>query len=142
MLGLGVDLIEIERIRRVRERHGARFLEKVFTDQELDYCLAKTDPAPSLAARWAAKEAAAKALGVGLGAELRFRDIAVLRDARGRPELHLSERAQERFGNARFLVSLSHHETTAVAVVAYLGEAEAPPAPGRSAVSKKATEDR
>ncbi len=122
MLGLGIDLIEIERIRRVRERHGLRFLEKVFTNEELDYCLAKADPAPSLAARWAAKEAAAKALGVGLGGELQFRDVSVLRDSRGRPELQLSERAQERFGRARFLVSLSHHETTAVAVVAYLGE--------------------
>ena len=127
MLGLGVDLIEIERIRRVRERHGSRFLEKVFTDEELDYCLAKADPAPSLAARWAAKEAAAKALGVGLGADLQFRDVAVLRDARGRPELRLSEKAQERFGPARFLVSLSHHETTAVAVVAYLGDASPTP---------------
>ena len=71
VLGIGIDLIEIDRIRQAWQRHGERFLNRIFTDRELDYCLTKKDPAPSLAARWAAKEAVAKALGVGLGESLK-----------------------------------------------------------------------
>jgi holo-[acyl-carrier protein] synthase len=124
LLGLGIDLIEIERIRTAMSSHGQRFLERVFAEQELDYCLSKRDPAPSLAARWAAKEAAAKALGVGFGEDLQFRDVIVMRLPSGQPTLQLSLRAQQRFGQAQFLISLSHDRTRATAIVAYLGDAK------------------
>jgi holo-[acyl-carrier protein] synthase len=122
VLGIGIDLIEIDRIRRAWQRHGERFLSRIFTDEELDYCLPKSDPAPSLAARWAAKEAVAKALGVGLGDTLKFRDVSVRRGPDGKPSIELSVEARAHFGEARFLVSLSHHGTAATAVVAYLGD--------------------
>ena len=132
MLYTGIDLIEIARIERAIDRWGDRFLRRVFTPAELS---AYGGRARSLAARWAAKEAAAKLLGVGLrglGAAGRtegavaFTEIEVLGDARGRPILTLYGQAAEharRLGLREIALSLSHtHEHAIASVVALAGQ--------------------
>ena len=96
ILGIGHDLVQTERIRGVYTRTGHRFLDRVFSAAEKSYALRKQDPVPTLAKRFAAKEACAKALGTGFGAEAHFREIEVVNDAKGTPVLHLSGRAAMR----------------------------------------------
>jgi holo-[acyl-carrier protein] synthase len=118
-LSVGVDIIEIERIKQVLQRHGERFLHRIYTEAEIAYCRGRV---PELAARFAAKEAASKALGtgiVGLGG-IFWREVEVLPDARGKPLVHLHGRAQDRaqsLGLNEFAISLSHSQEYAVAFV-------------------------
>lgn len=109
----GIDIIEIERIDATMARHGIRFLERVFTAGEVEQSRGRAE---SLAARFAAKEAAFKALGVRVG----WREVEVRREPGGKPRLLLHGRARERaarLGLARWSVSLSHSRGHAVAVV-------------------------
>lgn len=120
ILGTGLDLVSIERIRRFRERHGERGLRRLFTDDELSYCLAQVDPIPSLAARFAAKEAFFKAVGTGFGVGGDWRDVEVTRDARGAPSLRVSGRAEassKAAGVRAAHLSLTHTDEVAGAVV-------------------------
>jgi len=121
MLTTGVDLIEIARIERVLARYGDRFLERVFTPAEILYCRAR--PA-ELAARFAAKEAVSKALGVGVRMMARdginWREAEIVGDARGKPLVRLHGRAAERaaeLGLSEWAVSLSHAQDHAIAFV-------------------------
>lgn len=121
MLTTGVDLIEIARVERVLERYGDRFLERVFTPAEVAYCRAR--PA-ELAARFAAKEAVAKALGVGVRMLARdgigWHEAEVIGDHRGKPLVCLHGRAAERaetLGLTEWSVSLSHAREHAIAFV-------------------------
>lgn len=116
MLTVGVDLVDIERIRQTVERFGDRFTSRVFTADEL--AAANGRPA-SLAARFAAKEAAAKALGWGIG-QIAWRDIEVVSDDRGKPALRLHGPAGERartLGIAELALSLAHERALAIAFV-------------------------
>ena len=106
--GLGNDIVEIERIRKSYERHGYRFLTKLFSEKEQDYCLKFKDPVPHIAARFSAKESIAKALGTGFGEHLSWLEIEVLNDSAGKPAVYFSTSAQERFGNPHILISISH----------------------------------
>ena len=120
MIGLGTDLIEIERIERSVERFGERFLERVFTPGEIAYCYAKKASAESLAARFAAKEAGAKALGTGISRGVSWKEFEVRRQPGQRPELHLSGRAAEiaaALGVRRVSLSLTHSRAMSMAVV-------------------------
>lgn len=121
MIGLGIDAVEIDRFRRALARRPA-LAHRLFTDGERAYGARFADPAPRLAARFAAKEAAMKALGVGLGA-FAFRDVEVTRSASGAPSLQVSgaaaSLAQHR-GVTSFQVSITHTDRTAEAVVAAL----------------------
>jgi holo-[acyl-carrier protein] synthase len=122
-LTTGVDIIEIDRVRAAIERHGHRFLNKVYTEIELF----QTDLRPaSLAARFAAKEAVSKALGCGIG-PVGWRDIEIRLDEARRPKIFLAGPAQElasRLGLDCWQVSLSHSQTLAVAfVIAFHGAA-------------------
>src|ERR1700733_16047594 len=92
VIGLGTDLIEIERIERSVARFGERFLERVFTPGEIAYCYAKKTSAESLAARFAAKEAGAKALGTGTSRGVSWKEIEVTREMGQRPMLHFRGR--------------------------------------------------
>lgn len=121
MLTTGVDLIEIARVERMLERYGERFLERVFTPAEILYCRGR--PA-ELAARFAAKEAVSKALGVGVRMIARdgilWKDVEVIGDARGKPFIHLYGRAAERAGElglTEWAISLSHTREHAIAFV-------------------------
>jgi holo-[acyl-carrier protein] synthase len=120
VIGLGTDLIEIERIERSVERFGERFLERVFTSGEIAYCYAKKASAESLAARFAAKEAGAKALGTGISRGVSWKEFEVRRQPGQRPELHLSGRAAEiaaALGVRRLSLSLTHSRAMSMAVV-------------------------
>jgi len=114
--GLGHDLIEISRIRQSVERHGEHFLNRVFTGKEIAYCRKFEDPVPHFAGRFAAKEAIAKALGTGFGADLGWHDIEVLNDERGKPVVRASDALTKNFGNVCLLVSISHAADHASAV--------------------------
>jgi len=116
--GIGVDVVEIERIEEVLGRHGRRFLEKILTEEERAYCDLQADPLPHIAARFAAKEAVAKALGTGIGRDLGWLDMEVRRDPRGAPEMFLSGAGAEfarQVGIVEVKISLSHAKTCAVA---------------------------
>jgi len=110
----GIDTIEIARIRRLFEHYGHRFLERIFSGSEQEYCLGFRDPAPQLAARFAAKEAVAKAMGLGIGRELHWLDMEVCKSERGRPELKICERLRSRFDSIS--ISLTHCREYASAV--------------------------
>lgn len=118
--GIGVDLVEIDRIRGLLERYGDRIRGRLFTERELDECTGRADRNDCLAARFAAKEAAFKALGTGKAAGFRWHDVEVIRPAGGAPELSFhglaGERARE-LGVSRAHVSLSHDGGLACAVV-------------------------
>lgn len=115
LTGLGTDIIEIERIRRLVKSYGQRFLDKIFTHEELSYCLRHKDPAPSLAGRFAAKEAIVKALGLGFR-DIGWKDIAIERDSLGRPTAVFSSQLAGRFSHLQLLVSISHCRSYATAV--------------------------
>lgn len=121
ILRTGVDLIEIRRVAEMIERHGARFLNRVFTGLEQRDCAGR---ASSFAARFAAKEAAAKALGCGIG-DVSWLEIEIRSDARRAPYLVLAgegERLAKEQGLTTWSVSLSHAENMAIAFVAAMGE--------------------
>ncbi len=120
MYSVGVDIIEIERIQGVLDRWGQRFLRRVYTPAEADHCRGRV---ASLAARFAAKEAVSKALGTGIG-RVRWHDIEVLPDARGKPEVRLHGHARQRANASRLTdvaISLSHSREYAVAFVLMWG---------------------
>jgi len=121
MLTTGVDLIEIARVERVLSRHKERFLKRVFTPKEIAYCRGR---ASEFAARFAAKEAVSKALGVGMRVlapdGIYWKDVEVIGDRRGKPLIRLSGRAAERsdeLGLTEWAVSLSHDREHAIALV-------------------------
>jgi len=119
IVGIGIDLIELERIRRVLDRHGDRFLDRVLTPAERAYCHRHLDPAPPIGARFAAKEAVLKALGTGLARGMRWQDVEIVRDEQGAPRAELSgeaSRLARKRGVDRVLVSLTHDRGNAAAV--------------------------
>ncbi len=116
MLSTGVDIIEIPRIKQVLDRYGQRFLKRVFTPQEIDYCRGR---APNLAGRFAAKEATMKALGTGVRG-VGWKDIEVVRADSGAPSVKLHGRAAtraERLQVTEISLSISHSREYAVAFV-------------------------
>lgn len=120
IIGTGLDAVSIRRFTRFLERWGERGLLRVFTDAEREYCHALADPVPSLAARFAAKEAFFKATGLGWGRGGDWRDVEVRRDTSGRPSLHLHRRAASvarSRGAGRTHLSLSHTADLALAQV-------------------------
>ncbi|WP_183812186.1 holo-ACP synthase [Tunturibacter empetritectus] len=121
VLGVGTDLIETKRIKESIERYGEQFLERVFTAGEIAYCVRKKkNAAESFAARFAAKEAGAKALGTGISRGITWKELEVRREASGKPTLHLSGRAAElakAMGVRRVQLSLTHSRELAMAVV-------------------------
>ena len=125
VIGIGTDLMEIARIAQSIDRFGERFLERVFTPGEIAYCRRKQKTAAeSFAARFAAKEAGAKALGTGISRGVSWLELEVGREPGGRPLLSLSGRAAERaqsLGITRIVLSLTHSRDVAFAVVVMEG---------------------
>ena len=120
ILGTGIDIIEIDRVARSIERFGERFLDRIFTSGEIAYCSRKKNAAESFAARFAAKEAGAKALGTGIQHGAAWKELEVQRQPGSRPTLHLSGRASElasQLGVRRIALSLTHSQTIAMASV-------------------------
>jgi holo-[acyl-carrier protein] synthase len=124
ILRSGVDMIEIERISDALGRHGEHFLQRIYTSAELAECEGDIcQHAPSLAARFAAKEAAAKALGTGIG-NISWQDIEILHEGNGQPVLELYSKAKElaaTLGLTNWSLSISHTHSHAVAIVIAIG---------------------
>ncbi len=120
LVGTGIDIVEIGRIAQSIARYGDRFLEKIFTPEEIAFCRRKRNFAESFAARFAAKEAGAKALGTGIQHGVTWKELEVRRQPGRRPTLHLAGRALEiadRLGVAHVSLSLTHTATLAMASV-------------------------
>jgi holo-[acyl-carrier protein] synthase len=114
--GVGVDIIDIPRVREVADRWGDTFLRRIFTAAELHHCLSKHDPHQHLAARFAAKEAVSKALATGWRGDFRWKDVEVINDSSGRPHVHLHGKLEERLANALVHITLSHSDLHVVAL--------------------------
>jgi holo-[acyl-carrier protein] synthase len=124
IVGSGIDLVEIGRIQHSVDRYGARFLDRVYTRAEQNYCLSKRSFGESFAARFAAKEAAAKALGTGISRGVHWLEIEVVRERGGRPGVKFHGRAAEiaaGLGVARAALSLTHTAALAMASVVLEG---------------------
>lgn len=120
ILGTGIDIVEVPRIAQSIERFGERFLQRVFTAAEIRYCETKANRAERFAARFAAKEAAMKAIGTGLRGGVSWRDFEVGREPGGRPTMLLHGKAAQvaaGLGVRRSHLSVSHTEEHAVAYV-------------------------
>ena len=118
--GIGIDVVQNERIRESIQRFGDRFLHRIYTEREIEYCSKCVQPEIHYAARFAAKEAAFKALGTGWAAGVKWKDIEIERLPSGKPELHLYGEALARASAAaaqRFYVSLTHDQLVSCAVV-------------------------
>ncbi|HDH86458.1 MAG: 4'-phosphopantetheinyl transferase [Deltaproteobacteria bacterium] len=119
--GIGVDLVNIRRMGRVIDRWGARFLRRVFTEQEINFCLQAPKSESSLALRFAAKEAFSKAIGLGMRNGIRWHDIEIVHNEIGRPDLNLTGKALSfchAEGIISWYVSLSDDGDYSIAVVA------------------------
>lgn len=118
--GLGSDIIAVERIRRALERHGDRFLTTVFTDREIEYCQKHSSRAERFAGRFAAKEAVVKALGIGFCSQVSFKDVEIINDLHGKPELYLSQRSTESIGRCHIMLTISHCRAYATATAIWI----------------------
>jgi holo-[acyl-carrier protein] synthase len=120
IIGSGIDMVEIVRIQQSLDRFGGRFLNRIYTPAEQAYCMRKRNAAESLAARFAAKEAGAKALGTGISRGVNWLEIEVTREPGGRPALRFYGRAAviaDHMGVAHAALSLTHTDDLAMASV-------------------------
>ena len=124
---MGCDLIEVDRVRGVIARQGERFLSRVFTEEERVYCDGMKHPDKHYAARFAAKEAVSKCFTTGIGAELGWKSISVYHGERHQPLIRLDESGTKllaQIGGTHVMVSLSHTESSAMAVAAIVKAAQ------------------
>ncbi len=112
---LGIDIVEVKRVKKLMERWGDRFLHRVFTPWEIAYCRGKSSPEQSLAARFAAKEAILKAVGTGLSQGIRWTSMEIVNDKGGRPSVKVGKRIKDIIGDKKILISMSHTKEYAVA---------------------------
>lgn len=122
IVGLGVDIAEVGRVKAAIERHGETFLRRLYTAQEREYCEKFRNKFERYAGRFAAKEAAMKALGTGWRRGVRWVDVEVVREKGGRPTIALAGEAKEiakRLGVKRIALSITHTETEALAQVIF-----------------------
>jgi holo-[acyl-carrier protein] synthase len=115
--GIGVDIIEIDRIQHSIESIGEPFLAKVYTPTEVVYCNGKARRYQHFAARFAAKEAMSKALSTGWAGEFRWKDVEVTNDPSGQPRFSLHGTLRDRLAGATVMLSMSHSESHVVAMV-------------------------
>ena len=123
IIGTGLDATEISRVAETIERFGDRFVRRIFTEGEIAYCRRKRDAASSFAARFAAKEAAMKALGTGHSQGVLWRDVEVVRAPGGPPQLRFHGGAARRFAHLKAnssLLTITHSQTLAIAQVMLL----------------------
>ncbi len=124
-MGLGIDATDIPRMRRTFDQYGERFLNRVFTPEEIAYCVRRRDPVPHLAGRFAAKEAGMKALGTGHSHGVLWKDVEVVRLPGGPPQLRFHGAAARRaaaLGGIRTLLTITHSESLALAEVMLLAD--------------------
>lgn len=127
LLNVGVDVIEVDRVQKLYERQKDRFLKRVFTHEEQDYCLSKSNPFPHLAARFAAKEAVSKAFSTGIGKLFSWTSCSIYHGARMQPLVRLDgqgDALMKALGATDVRITLSHTKTTAVAVAVLVQETD------------------
>ena len=125
ILGIGIDIIEIERVKRMISRYGEKFLTRIFTESEISYCENKAYPEIHFSARFSAKEAFLKALGTGLSGGIRWRDVETVNDDDGKPDIRYSGKAEEyarKNGVIKVHLSISHSRDYSFAMVALEGK--------------------
>lgn len=115
-MSLGSDIIEVKRLEASIERHGKRFLDRLFTPDEQAYCLKHRDSGRHFAGRFAAKEAIVKALGTGISQEIGWLDMEIINDGRGKPRVQLSQQAKAHFADPQIELTISHCRDYAMAV--------------------------
>lgn len=116
IIGIGTDIIEVARIQRSIEKYGKRFLQRIFTETEINYCESfKGTQYLHYAARFAAKESFSKAIGTGITRGFKFKEVGIRNEKSGQPIVELSGEMKEKWGMYRCYVSLSHTEENAVA---------------------------
>ncbi len=117
IVGLGVDIEEVERVHRLADQYRQRFLDRVFTRQEQEYCFGRARPYHHLAARFAAKEALSKALGTGWTGRFRWCDAEVMKDEQGKPFFRLHNELREQVIERNILLSISQASDHVTATV-------------------------
>ncbi len=117
ILGVGVDVVDVQRMKETVVEQGERFTRKVFTEAEIEYCENRPRPYEHYAARFAAKEAVSKALQTGWTGAFRWRDVEVINDPNGAPKVHPKNDIAELLKECKVFLSLSHTENTVVAFV-------------------------
>lgn len=113
--GIGVDVVDVKRMKVALDTWGPGLIRKMFTDTEIAYCRSKKKPHEHFTARFAAKEAVSKAMETGWSGKFRWRDVEVVNDASGAPKVILHDFVAEQLSQCRVHVSLSHTENTVVA---------------------------
>ncbi len=119
---MGIDIVEVYRIRQAIQRWGDRFVQRIFTPWEINYCQSKSFPEQSFAARFAAKEAVLKAIGTGYNNGVKWTSIEIVNDPLGQPAVRLGKTIQNIVGNRRIIISMSHTHDHAIASAIMLGE--------------------
>lgn len=117
--GIGCDIIEIDRVKRAIERLGSRFIHRIFTLHEIEYCEKHLHSYSHFAARFAAKEAIVKCLGTGFSQGISWHDITVINDDWGKPIPQLSDKLNTLFSHPKIHLSLSHTQSHALAFAVY-----------------------
>ncbi|PCJ62050.1 MAG: hypothetical protein COA79_05020 [Planctomycetota bacterium] len=120
IVGTGIDIVEISRIEKSMEKFGQKFLDKILTKKEMEYCQTMRNPTPTLAGRFAAKEAAVKALGTGIQNGVSWKDIEIENNELGKPVLRFYDKAKEiadKLLAINYFISISHSKENAVAFV-------------------------
>ncbi len=113
--GVGIDIIELKRIRRLMKEYGERFIQRILTENEINYCNKFSKPEIHFGGRFAGKEAYSKSIGTGVGKEFSWKDIEILNNEKGKPYVvHLKE---NEFSKLKFEISISHTDEYACAVV-------------------------
>jgi holo-[acyl-carrier protein] synthase len=113
--GIGIDIIETKRIRNISEKFGERFFQRLFTDNEINYCKSFSKPDLHFAGRFAAKEAYSKSIGTGISKDFGWKDIEILNDKRGKP--YINHTKENEYSKFIFHISISHTDDYACAVV-------------------------
>ena len=124
IVGIGTDLIEVDRIANMVEKHGDLFLSRVYSKEEIRYCSARGAAAQHYAGRWAAKEAVLKVLGTGWAKSIKWNEISVVNEGSGRPVIELDGRAKEiaaQLGIDEMMISISHSRDHAIAYAMGIG---------------------
>jgi holo-[acyl-carrier protein] synthase len=116
--GIGNDIIEVERISKSIEKHGNHFLDKLFTNKEIEYCNNYNNSKVHFAGRYAAKEAVSKALGVGFGKNLKWLEFEIMNDQNGKPQVKFLN--DSKWKNLKILISISHCNEYATAMAVCL----------------------
>lgn len=115
--GIGVDVVDVERMKNLLDEQGEKFIQKIFTENEITYCFAKQFPHEHYAARFAAKEAVSKAVKTGWSGTFRWKDVEVMNDAAGAPQVYLHNETADLLKGMAVHLSLSHTKNTVVAFV-------------------------